>query len=70
MKGFEDRIAMNQRDRDVLKVLHSVLEGKRSQVEAARLLDWTVRHVRRMLRRLQEEGDEAVIHGLRGRPSN
>lgn len=70
MKGFEDRIAMSQRDRDVLKVLRSVLDGKRSQAEAARLVDWTPRHVRRMLKRLEEEGDEAVIHGLRGQPSN
>jgi len=70
MKGFEDRIVMSQRDRDVLKVLHSVLDGKRTQVEAARLMDWTARHVRRMLRRLQEDGDEVVIHGLRSRPSN
>jgi hypothetical protein len=59
MKGFEDRIAMRQRDRDILKVLHSVLDGKRSQVEAARLVEWTARHVRRMLKRLAEEGDEA-----------
>lgn len=70
MKGFEDRIVMSQRDRDILKVLHSVLDGNRSQVEAARLVEWTARHVRRMLKRLAEDGDEAVIHGLRGRPSN
>ncbi len=70
MKGFEDRIAMSQRDRDVLRVLRSVSDGKRSQAEAARLVNWTARHVRRMLKRLEEEGDEAVIHGLRGRPSN
>jgi hypothetical protein len=38
------------------------------QVEAAQLVAWTTRHVRRMLKRPQEDGDEAVIHGLRGRP--
>jgi response regulator of citrate/malate metabolism len=27
-------------------------------------------HVRRLLLRLQEQGDRAVIHGLRGRPPN
>ena len=70
MTGFEDRIAMSQRERDVLKVLQGVLDGKRSQAEAARLLDVTARHVRRLLKRLEAEGDGALVHGLRGRPSN
>lgn len=70
MHGFEDRIAMSQRERDVLKVVGSVAEGKRSQAEAARLLNRTPRHVRRLAKRLAEEGDEALVHGLRGRPSN
>lgn len=70
MKGFEDRLAMSQRERDVLKVLHSVRDGKRSQAEAARLLDMSDRHVRRLLERVEEQGDGALVHGLRGRPSN
>ena len=65
-----DRIAMSQRERDRLRVLHSVLEGKRTQVEAARLLRLTPRHVRRLLDRLQQGGDAALVHGLRGKPSN
>jgi transposase len=65
-----DRIPMSQRERDRLRVLHSVLEGQRTQVEAARLLRLTPRHVRRLLQRLQEGGDAALVHGLRGRPSN
>ena len=39
MRGFEDRIAMSQKERDVLKVVQSVADGQRSQAEAARLLD-------------------------------
>jgi hypothetical protein len=70
VKGFEDRITMSQHERDVLKVVQSVMDGKRSQAEAARLLDMSVRHVRRLGKRLQEEGDGALVHGLRGRPSN
>jgi transposase len=64
------RIAMSQKERDVLKVLHSVLQGDRTQAEAARLLGLTARHVRRLQRRLEARGDEALVHGLRGRPSN
>jgi hypothetical protein len=65
-----DRIAMSQRERDRLRVLRSVLDGQRTQAEAARLLRLTPRHVRRLLRRLQAHGDAALVHGLRGRPSN
>jgi transposase len=65
-----DRIEMSQRERDRLKVLHTLLDGKRSQVEAARLLRLSVRQVRRLQRRLQTQGDAALVHGLRGRPSN
>jgi hypothetical protein len=66
----DDPITLSQRERDILKVLAPVLLGQRTQVEAARLLDVTPRHVRRLLRRIQDGGDAAVIHGLRGRPSN
>jgi hypothetical protein len=65
-----DRIPMSQKERDVLKILYSVTSGQRTQAEAARLLDFTTRHVRRLQRRLQAEGDTVLVHGLRGRPSN
>src|ERR1700733_10570962 len=65
-----DRIAMSQRERDVLKVLHTVQSGKRTQAEAARLLGLCVRQVRRLQRKLDSGGDAALVHRLRGRPSN
>jgi Helix-turn-helix domain len=65
-----DRIPMSQRERDRLRILHSVREGQRSQVEAARLLRLSTRQVRRLLQRLQQGGDAALVHGLRGQPSN
>ena len=61
---------LSQRELDILKVLAPVVEGKRTQAEAARLLGLTARHVRRLLRRIQDSGDGAIAHGLRGRPSN
>src|SRR5438270_3727645 len=70
MKGFEERIAMSQRERDALRVLQSVADGKPSQAEGARLLGKTARQVRRLVKRLEEEGDGCLIHGLRGRASN
>jgi transposase len=65
-----DRIPMSQRERDRLRVLHTVREGQRTQAEAARLLRLTPRHVRRLLQRLRQHGDAALVHGLRGKPSN
>ena len=66
----EDRIAMSQQERDTLTIMRPVLQGERTQVEAARLLGLSVRQVRRLQRKLQEDGDAALIHGLRGQPSN
>jgi hypothetical protein len=65
-----ERIALNQRERDRLRVLHEVKEKHLTQVEAGRRLKVTDRHVRRLLLGLQERGDGALIHGLRGQPSN
>jgi transposase len=67
---MENRIEMNQRDRDVLKVMSAVLSGERTQAEAARLLRRSERQVRRIQRRLEADGDAGAIHRLRGQPSN
>lgn len=66
----KDFLAMSRRDRDVLRVMSLVLEEKRTQVEAARLLDLSVRQVRRIQARLKKKGDVGVVHRLRGKPSN
>jgi len=65
-----DRVEMSQRERDVLKVMQVVLDGKRTQAEAARLLKRSVRQIRRIQRKLETDGDIALVHGLRGKPSN
>ena len=65
-----ERMTLSQRERDRMRVLHEVEQGHVTQVEAARRLQLTDRQVRRLLLRVREQGDRAVIHGLRGRPSN
>jgi hypothetical protein len=67
---LRDRVEMSQRERDVLKVMQLVLDGKRTQAEAARLLKRSVRQIRRIQRKLEADGDGALVHGLRGQPSN
>jgi transposase len=65
-----ERIALSQRERDRLKVLHEVKQKHLTQVEAAQRLKRTDRQVRRMLIRIREHGDGGIVHRLRGRPSN
>ncbi len=65
-----ERIALSQRERDRLRVLHEVSQKQITQIEAAKRLKISDRQVRRLLFRLGEQGDRAVVHGLRGRPSN
>jgi hypothetical protein len=65
-----ERIALSQRERDRLRLLHEVKQKQITQIEAARRLKVSDRHIRRLLLRLGEQGDRAVIHGLRGRTSN
>jgi transposase len=61
---------MSQRDRDRLVILRK-LKGKLiSQMQAAAELGVSVRQVRRLKERYIEGGDKAMVHGLRGRPSN
>jgi Helix-turn-helix domain len=61
---------LSQTERDRLRVLHEIEQGHLTQVEAACRLQITDRHVRRLLVGLQRRGDRALVHGLRGQPSN
>ncbi len=61
---------MTQRDRDRLVVLKKALKKLIRQAQAAQELHLSGRQVRRLLRGLKVDGDQVVIHGLRGRASN
>lgn len=63
-------MALSTKERDRLKVLHGVIKRQISQREGARQLGLSERWVRKLVRRMRKCGDRAVIHGLRGRPSN
>src|SRR5690348_18312282 len=65
-----ERIALNQRERDRLNVLHEIQQKHLTQIAGAQRLKISDRQVRRMLLRLRERGDSSLVHGLRGRPSN
>src|SRR4051794_7440364 len=61
---------MTQQDRDRLVVLKKAEKKLITQKQAAAELQMTERQVRRLMKRLKGEGDKAVVHALRGRPSN
>jgi Integrase core domain/Homeodomain-like domain len=61
---------MNQAERDRLEALKRAKKKLITQKQAAGEIDVTERQVRRLLRKLRQKGDRAVIHELRGRTSN
>jgi len=61
---------MTQAERDRLVALKKAKKKLITQKQAAEEIGVTARQVRRLLRKLKRKGDRAVIHELRGRPSN
>ena len=61
-------LTMDEHDR--LKVISYVLEGKLLQRQAADQLDLSRRQVIRICQRVRAKGRGAIVHGLRGKPSN
>jgi len=61
---------MTQQDRDRLIALKKAKKGLITQREAAEEIGQSERHIRRLLKQLKEKGDRAIVHALRGRPSN
>lgn len=61
---------MTQADRDRLVALKKAKKKLIPQSEAAAELKVSMRQVQRLLKEMKERGDKAVVHGLRGRPSN
>jgi transposase len=53
-----------------LRIVHRVFEHELTQRKAAELMEVTDRHLRRLVRRIREQGDTGMIHRSRGRPSS
>src|SRR5713226_5127852 len=64
------QLLMTQAERDRLVALKKAKKKLITQREAAEELGLSVRQVKRLLYALKKHGDKAVIHGLRGVPSN
>jgi len=66
----KDILIMSRKEARRLYVLRKVLDGEVKQVDAAGMLSMSTRQVRRIVERIRNEGDEGVIHKLRGEESN
>jgi transposase-like protein len=64
-----DIIMLRQRELKRLHVIHRVIQGELTQVEATELISLSERQIRRIVRRIQQEGDEGILHKSRGRQS-
>lgn len=65
----EETITLTNRDAERLRILHQVMNGKITQVDAGGILGITDRQVRTLLRRVEVEGAKGLIHRSRGRVS-
>ena len=64
-----ENVTLNSKEQKRLMVLNRIQNGKLKAEEAAVLLGWSVRHIRRMLARYRQDGASALAHGNRGRAS-
>ncbi len=66
----EDSIVMKGSELRRVHVIHQVLERQLTQQQAGEALGLTARHIRRLLQRVQADGDAGLVHRGRGKPSN
>lgn len=68
--GDKDTITMSQKELRRLHFVGKALEKVISQAEAASGIGVSERQIRRLVKRVREEGEHGLIHRSRGRPSN
>ena len=62
----KDIIIMRQKELKRIHVIHKVMEGELTQVEAAEILTLSERQIGRIVKRIREEGDSGIQHRSRG----
>ncbi len=66
----EDRVIMSVKELRRVHVIRHALEQKMTQVKAGALLGLSTRQVRRLIKRVEQEGEQGLAHRGRGKPSN
>ena len=66
----EDRVIMSVKELRRVSVIRQTMEKQLTQVKAGALLGLTPRHIRRLIERVKQVGDQGLAHRGRGKPSN
>jgi len=68
--ALKDIVKMSKKELKRLHLVNKAIAREVRQVEIAEVLGISDRQVRRLVKRVGEEGDEGIIHGLQGEESN
>ncbi len=66
----KDIFMLRQKELKRLQLIHKVIEGNLTQVEAAGFLSLSERQIGRIVKRIREEGDKGIQHRSRGKESS
>lgn len=66
----EDRVIMSVQELRRVHVIRQTMEKKLTQVQVGTVLGLTTRHIRRLIERVEQAGDQGLAHRGRGKPSN
>ncbi len=64
---MEGKVTLNEKEQRRIMVLNEVEKGVITGIQAAGLMDLSLRQVRRLLARYRKEGARALAHGNRGK---
>ena len=66
----KDIFEMSQRELKRLHIVRKAIDREIKQTEAAGILCLSARQMRRLIRRVRQEGDKGILHKARGKESN
>ena len=66
----QETFTLSQKELQRVNVLSACIRGDLACASAAELLSLSVRHIKRLKKRLREDGEAALAHANRGRPSH
>src|SRR5713226_8722445 len=66
----QETFTLSQKELQRVSVISACLKGDLACASAAELLSLSVRHIKRLKKRLREAGEAALAHANRGRPSH
>lgn len=66
----KDILVMSQGEFQRLHIVRKAIAKELKQIEAAAILNLSVRQIKRLVKQVREEGDNGISHKLRGKKSN